>query len=428
MMSFGPEYRKLWMGSAISNLGDGVTFIAGPLLAATITHNPLLIAGLSFSYTVPRLLVAVISSAVVDRMDRRFLLYSTNFGRAACMGVLSVAVSAGFATMSLLYAVFVALGLLETVADNTGFAVLPSIVPKEYLDKANRQLTAAQLVADEFVGPPLGGFLFGVAAALPILLDAASFAAAALSFFGLRGNFRTHLAARQAQSSIRRDIIEGGRWLAQHRLLRSLSIMSALTNLCYMIPFSILVLFARDVLHLSDTGYGLVLAGSAVDGLAGSVIAGKARRKLGRGWTISGSLLVGAASYLVIALTSSAILVGFMLALYIFHSVVWSLTVTSLRQVLVPDELCGRISGVNKLLALVGLSLRSLLGGVLAARFGLAAPFVGSWGVAGCDGIGLSAVHQQSDDRRSLYGYQSVRQTSENSPRSSRDSIPCRRL
>jgi len=375
-MSLGSEYRKLWVGSAISNLGDGLTFIAAPLLAATITRNPVLIAGLSFSYTVPRLLVVVISGALVDRMDRRFLLYSTNFGRAACMAVLGVAVSAGFASMSLLYAVFVGLGLLETVADNTGFSVLPSLVTKEHLDRANSQLTAAQLVADEFVGPPLGGFLFGIAAALPILLDAASFAGAALCFLGLRGNFRGHLATRHAQSGIRRDIVEGGHWLVQHRLLRSLSIMSALTNLCYMIPFSILVLFAREILHLSDTGYGLLLAGSAVGGLAGSALAETARRKLGRGWTISGSLLLGAASYLVIALTSSALLVGFMLALYIFHSVVWSLTVTSLRQVLIPDELRGRIGGVNKLLALAGLSLGSLLGGVLAAKFGLAAPFM----------------------------------------------------
>ncbi len=375
-MSLGSEYRKLWVGSAISNLGDGLTFIAAPLLAATITRNPVLIAGLSFSYTVPRLLVVVISGALVDRMDRRFLLYSTNFGRAACMAVLGVAVTAGFVSMSLLYAVFVGLGLLETVADNTGFSVLPSLVTKEHLDRANSQLTAAQLVADEFVGPPLGGFLFGIAAALPILLDAASFAGAALCFLGLRGNFRGHLATRQTQSGIRRDIVEGGHWLVQHRLLRSLSIMSALTNLCYMIPFSILVLFAREILHLSDTGYGLLLAGSAIGGLAGSALAGTARRKLGRGWTISGSLLLGAASYLVIALTSSALLVGFMLAIYTFHSVVWSLTVTSLRQVLIPDELRGRASGVNKLLALAGLSLGSLLGGILAARFGLAAPFM----------------------------------------------------
>jgi len=212
------------------------------------------------------LLVVLISGALADRMDRRFLLYSTNFGRAFCMAVLGVAASAGLASMSLLYAVFVGLGLLETVADNTGFSVLPSLVAKEHLDRANSQLTTAQLVADEFVGPPLGGFLFGIAAALPILLDAASFAGAALCFAGLRGNFRGHLATRQTQSGIRRDIVEGGRWLAQHRLLRSLSIMGALANLCYMIPFSILVLFAREILHLSDTGYGLLLAGSAKAG------------------------------------------------------------------------------------------------------------------------------------------------------------------
>jgi MFS family permease len=342
------DYRRLWVGNTISNLGDGVSFIAVPLLATTLTDNPVLVAGLSVAYTVPRLLVSLLSGALVDRLDRRRLMYFGNFGRAAAMGTLGVAAAFGVADITLLYAVFVVLGLLETVADNAAFAILPTVVEREDLERANGQIAGAQLVADEFIGPPLGGFLFAVAVALPILFDAASFAIAAVIFLSLRGDFASHIAAETKKVSIRQDIGVGVRWLARHRFLRSMTVMFTLTNLAYSIPFSILVLFAREQLDLSEVGYGILLSVSAIGGLLGSWLAARIRRLMGFTWTICGALLVGAASFLVIAATSNPIVAGIALAAYIFQTVVWNIVAASVSQRLIPDELRGRVGSVNR--------------------------------------------------------------------------------
>lgn len=375
MKWLGTDYRKLWVGNAISNLGDGVTFVAIPLLAAMLTKDPIMVAGLSTAYTLPRLFAALFSGALVDRLDRRYLMYAGNFGRAAVMGMLGLCVVLDFAGIWLLYIVFIVMGLLETVTDSSAFSILPSVVKDEDLEKANSQLTTAQLVNDEFVGPPLGGLLFGLGAALPIFFDAASFAVAGLCFLALRGSFGGHVKPAEERGSIRRDIKEGVAWLMGRRLLRGLTVMFAFTNLAYMIPWSVLVLFAQQRLQLSEVEYGLMLAVSALGGLLGTALAPKIRRRLGLAWSVCGSLLVGAVSYLVMAVSSSAVLVAVMLAAYIFYTVVWGVAVASTAQRLVPDELRGRAGSVNRLMGLLGMAAGSLLGGVIVKVWGVVAPF-----------------------------------------------------
>jgi predicted MFS family arabinose efflux permease len=143
-----------------------------------------------------------------------------------------------------------------------------------------------------------------------------------------------------------------------------------------MIPFSYLVLYASKVLGLDATGYGLLLSFSAVGGLAGSWVAGRVRRRLGYGWSIVGALLLGAAAFVVIALTDNVIVVAIALAAYICHSVVWGVLASSVRQRITPDEIMGRVGSMSRLLGLLGLGLGAFLGGVLASVLGLRVPFV----------------------------------------------------
>jgi predicted MFS family arabinose efflux permease len=394
----------------VSSLGDGVSFIAVPLLAATLTTSPALIAGLSLAYTLPRLLVSILSGALVDRMDRRLLMASVNLGRGVVMGALAALVAAGAISLATLYAGFVALGLLETVADTSAFSVLPTIVGPGDLDRANGRMTAAQIICDEFAGPPLGGLLFGVAAASPLLLDGGSFVLAAALFLLLRGNFAvggsdSGGADGRARPNLTRELAEGLAWIARHRLLRTLSLMFTVTNLAYLLPFSVLVLFATGVLRLTPAGYGLMLAVSSGGGLAGSAAAPLVRRLLGAGRTIAAMPLIGAAAYLVIAVARSVVLVTLMLAVYFFQTVVWSITVASLRQALVPDALRGRAAGVNKTLGLLGLTVGSLGGGLLAGAYGMRAPWWCGAGLLAAAGIAAGwlvpgAVVERAEDTR----------------------------
>lgn len=254
-MSLGREYRKMWAGNAASNFGDGMSFVAIPLLATALTSNPLLIAGLSMVYSAAKFLVVLPIGAFVDRLDRKTILWVANLSRSILLIALAVLVATGTGSIVALYVVFTLIGLLETAADNSALSILPSLVRTKDLDKANSQITATQLVADEFIGPPLGGLMFAAAISLPIAITGGAYAAAALFFLGMVGKFR-HKRLNAHPPSLRREVVEGAAWLVRHRLLRSLAIISGLASVAYMMPFSILVLFAEDVLGLGRPAMG----------------------------------------------------------------------------------------------------------------------------------------------------------------------------
>lgn len=362
----------MWAGNAASNFGDGMSFVAIPLLATALTSNPLLIAGLSMVYSAAKFLVVLPIGAFVDRLDRKTILWVANLSRSILLIALAVLVATGTGSIVALYVVFTLIGLLETAADNSALSILPSLVRTKDLDKANSQITATQLVADEFIGPPLGGLMFAAAISLPIAITGGAYAAAALFFLGMVDNFRPK-RLNAHPPSLRREVVEGAAWLVRHRLLRSLAITSGLASVAYMMPFSILVLFAEDVLSLGAPGYGILLSVSALGGLIGSTVVAPLRRKIGYA---AGSLVLGSLSLFAIYVTDVPWVAALFLAAYILHAVLFSICVSSLRQRLVPDELRGRVNAVSKLFGLAGLTIGAGLGGLFATASGLATPFL----------------------------------------------------
>ena len=369
----------MWAGNAAGNLSDGMVFVAIPLLATSLTTDALLIAGLAAVYSAVRLLVVVPVGVYVDRFDRRTVLWVTNAARAALLLAMAVLFATGNGSLPLLYIVFAGIGLLETAADNAALSILPSIVLGRDLDRANGRVSAAQLVADEFVGPPLGGLLFAVAAALPVFAACGFYAAAGIFFLSLPRRAGADAGRPMLpRRSVYREALEGAVWLREHRLLGGLAVVGGLASVAYMMPFSVLVLYSQQTLGLDSAGYGVILAVSALGGLVGSFVTVHVRARIGYGRAIVGSLALGAVSMLALAATTSAVVAAVLLAVYILHSVVWGICVSSLRQRLVPDALRGRVNASSKVLSLLGLAVGATIGGLLASTAGLPAPFLAS--------------------------------------------------
>jgi predicted MFS family arabinose efflux permease len=271
--------------------------------------------------------------------------------------------------------VFFALGTAETLFDNAAVSILPAVVPKAQLARANGRLLGAQMVVNELVAPPLGGLLFAVAAAVPFLLDAGSFAAAAALVAAMGGRFRVERPEGSAPTTLRAEIAEGVRWLARHRLLRVLAVAIALMNLTLSATLSISVLYAQERLGLGAVGYGLLLSSMAVGGIAASLVAERVIAWLGPATTMRLGLVIESSTHLVLALARSPLLVGAVFALFGFHAMTWSVISVSLRQELIPARLLGRVNSAYALFGFGSLSLGAVAGGVLAARYGLTAPF-----------------------------------------------------
>lgn len=367
-MAIDRGFGALWSANSLSNLADGLAFISMPLLAASMTADPRLVAGLATLYAVIRLVVALPIGVWVDRFDRRILIVAANIMRGAALLGLALTIQFGFSSLVVLYVAMAVIASLESVADSAAVAILPSLVKTERLDSANSRIAATQLIADEFVGPPLGGFLFALAASVPVFAVGGLWALAGFIALALPIRRREHEVSQASRHSVYAEALEGIGWLRHHRTVGSLAVIGALASAGYMLPFSILVLFAHDHLGLSSTGYGLMLSFSALGGLLGSQIASDVRKRLGYRWTIVASLALGAVTLCGLAVTKNPIVAGILLALYILHAVVWNICSLSLRQKLVPDALLGRVGGAARVLSLGGLAIGSALGGVLGTQ------------------------------------------------------------
>jgi MFS family permease len=370
----GGNFARLWTAGAVSNLGDGVVLAAMPLLAASISRSPAVVALVVTAGALPWLLFSLVGGAIADRTDRRRTMALVDGLRFIAVAALGVALLIGAESIALLALVAFALGMAETVFDNSAQAILPSVVGADDLETANGRLEGASIVANQFVGPPLGAWMFGIAVSAPFFLDAATFAFAALLVLTLRGSFRPERSI--AGTTMRADIAEGVRWLARHRVLRSLAIALGIINFVGMAAMTILVLYAQEILHLSDTQYGLLLTAEAAGAVLGSLVAARVGARFGPGRTLAGAIAISAASFFVPVLWAEPVLVAASLAVGAFGGLVWNVITVSLRQTLVPDELLGRVNSAYRLLGWGTMPFGALAGGLIADAFGLKAPFL----------------------------------------------------
>jgi MFS family permease len=368
--------RTLLVAAAASNLGDGVTVAAAPLLAASLTEDPRRIGAVGVALTLPWLLFALPSGAVADRADRRWLMVAADLVRAACMGLLALAVLTGEASIPVLLVVFFATTTAYTVFHNASQAALPMVVDRDGLSRANARFQTVQIVGATLVGPPLGGLLFAAAAAAPFALDAASFAVSAALLATLPGRLRPERA--EAPSTISADIVEGARWLLGHRVLRTICWVLTLENIAEVAGFVMLVLLAREELGLDARGYGLLLASFAVGGLLGAAVTERLHRQAGDAGSVVGATVGMAGAWALLAATTSPVVAGLALSLYGFAAVWWNVVTASFRQAVVPERLQGRVNSAYRLASWGASSLGAAVGGLLAAALGLRAVYAGA--------------------------------------------------
>nr|MDT0657969.1 MFS transporter [Micromonospora sp. DSM 115978] len=374
--SLGVGYRWLWSSSALSNLADGVVKVGLPLVAIRYTESPALIAGLMVALTLPWLVFALPAGALADRLDRRRAMIGANTVRATLLGVLALAVVADLGSIWLLYLVGFAIGATETVYDTSAQSILPQLVPRGLLSRANGRLHAAELTAHQFVGPPLAGFLVVAGAAVAFVGPAAAWAVAVVALLPVRGRFRVE---RDRRTTIRADIAEGLRFLWRHKLLRTLGAMVGGMNFVSNAVFGILVLYAvgpDSAIGLTEPAYGVLLTTAAIGIVLGSLLAARIERWLGRVRALGLSVVCSATFVAVLAVTTNPYAIGVVFFLSGVGIATWNVITVSLRQRITPDRLLGRLNSGYRMLAWGTMPLGAVTGGVLAELLGLRAVFV----------------------------------------------------
>jgi MFS family permease len=372
----GSGLARLLLSSALSNLADGVFQTVLPLVTLGVTRDPAAFASVTVAVRLPWLLSALPAGVIADRLDRRRTMATVDVGRALLIGALAAAAAAHSTSLLLLCTAAFLLGIGETLFDTAAQSILPSLVDAEDLATANGRLYAVELVLNNFVGPPLGGFLVGVGAVAALGGVAGAYLLAAGALLLIAGSFRP--ARDGPRQSLRTDIAEGLRYLFGHRVLRTLALLTGLSNMTGIAALTVLPLYAvrPGPMGLSDAGYGILLSAAAFGSLAGSALAAPAERALGRTSAIVVSFALFVPVVAAPAATTSPYLVGAALAVYGAASVVWNVITVSLRQRIVPDHLLGRVNAGYRFLSWGSMPLGAAAGGLLGDALGLRAVFV----------------------------------------------------
>ena len=382
----GSKYWRLWSASAISNLGDGITSVAYPWLASAVTRSPLLIAIVGFASRLPWLVFTLFAGVISDRFDRRKIILRMDLVRGFLTVIVALVVMwkqselpklndlAGGLTVDTNYFIYSVLvitallfGLAEVLRDNTAQTILPSIVEKENLEKANGRLWTAESLTNTFIGPPLGSLIIGIAIFLPFWFDAASFFIAVALIASIAGSFKAVSDAPATKINFRADIKEGFSWLWNHKFFRNLAIILGLLNFTGTLVGATYILFAQEVLKVDVKIFAILGIAGAIGGLIGSSFGDKISKKLGGGPTLKFALITGPVGAIIIGLTNSWIVVFIVTAIESLSAVLWNLITVSLRQSVIPSHLIGRVNSVYRFFGWGTIPLGMIFGGLIVS-------------------------------------------------------------
>jgi MFS family permease len=369
-----PEFLKLWSAQTVSQFGTQISQVALPLVAVLeLDATAFQVAALGTVEFLPFLLFTLPAGVWVDRLPRRPILVVADVGRAFALGSIPVAAAIGHLGLTQLYIVGFVTGTLTVFFDVAYQSYLPAIVERPQLVEGNSKLEVSRTVA-QIGGPAMSGVLVrAFTAPYAVLADAVSFLWSSAFVFAIR--HEEVVPERTAESpSLRRELVDGVRYLLGHRYWRGITMSTATFNFFNNVAFAILMVYLVRRLHMSPLTIGVTFALASAGGLAAAFFAGKIGTRFGIGRSILFGSLVSGLPLLLVPLAPQDLAVPFIavsFAIVEFGIVLYNVNGISLTQALTPERLLGRVNASRRFVVWGTIPLGSLVSGVLASTIGL---------------------------------------------------------
>jgi MFS family permease len=375
--SADPRFRRFWLGDTVSQLGDRVTELALPLIAAATLHaDSAEVAALAAVTWTPNLL-GVLLGAWVDRQRRkRRLMIGADGARAAVLLSLPIAAAFHAVTLGQLYLVAFLCGAASVLFNTSYPSFFAHLVPRSEYVSANSKLSGTRS-ASFMIGPAAAGALIAASsAAVAVVADALSFLFSALTISRVRVD---EPEPEAMEVSVLKRAKDGIVYIARQPILRATLVCATTVNFFTFVGnTSLLILFALKVLHLSSGAIGLALGIGASGALLGAVVAPRVVRAVGVGRGIAvGAVLFPAPIAIVAVAGGSEWWCAAELALAEFLGgmgvMLFDIPLNSLKAAVIPDGVRSRVSGAYATVNYGVRPLGALVGGGLAATIGLRA-------------------------------------------------------
>jgi len=349
------EFRLLWLGQAVSHLGDQFHLIALPWLVLALTGDPLQLGLVMALAGIPRALVMLFGGAIADRVSPRMLMIVSDILRFGIAAGIALAVATGTVQLWMIYALAIGFGFISGFFLPAAEATLPRVVGERQLAGGNSLMMIADQAA-QFVGPALAGSIIallssGVAQtpagmtgiAFAFGVDAASFAFGVITLALMRP-----VAGFGSDRHPLRDIADGLSFVWNHATIRTLMIVIGLANLMLTGPVFVgLPVLAAQRLPEGAAAFGALLSGYAAGNLIGMAAAGSWRpnsRQLG--WFGFAIFPFFAAIYAAIGFATNTWVAAALLVLGGIANGILSINVITMLQQLTPKPFLGRVMSV----------------------------------------------------------------------------------
>ena len=372
----GRRFRLLLSAAVCSGLGNGMAATAFPLLAARMTDDARLVVGVTVASYLPWLLFGLPAGVLGDRYRPERLVPLVEGARSLLLLAFAIVVAAGTRPIVALYAVVFLITSGDTIFTGVTHAVVPRVAPADGLARANGAMYGAQTASENVVGPALGGLLFVVAASLPFILDGVSFVVSgALALLAVRGviDRRERVVV---PTSFRADLRDGVRYFRASPVLPVLLVLITGFAFCQAIMIGPLVLFALHTLHLSSTGFGLMVGISSIGNVLGSLVAGRVVSRFSPTSVLRAAGLVVAVSYFLAGISRQAVPATAALTLETIAVGVGVVAHVTLRQQVLDPAMFARAGNIFRTATMGIMPVGALVGGVLAQSIGLRAPLI----------------------------------------------------
>jgi MFS family permease len=358
------DFRLLWGGESVSELGSQVSLLAIPLLAVRTLHATAFEMGLlTAASTAAFLIVGLPAGVWVDRVRRRRLMIGADLGRVLALGSIPIAAAVGRLTLAQLFVVTLVSGVLTVFFDVAYQSYLPALVGREHLVEGNAKLTGSAEVA-AVAGPGAAGALVqAVGSSAAVAVDSVTFLVSAMAVGAIRSPEPKPTVPEGGHAGLVEGIAQGLRFVFGNALLRAIAATTATSNFFSGIAAAVEIVFLVRQVHASPGVIGLLFALGGVGGVAGAFSAGPiARRVGGARATIIG--IAGSVGALLIPLTMPG-------AGLLYFGVGILMNQVSFRQRLCPDRLLGRMNATMRFVVWGVLPIGALIGGIMGAVFGL---------------------------------------------------------
>jgi MFS family permease len=367
------DFRRLWAAQSASLFGSEITVLALPLIAVLLLDaSPVQMGLLAAAGTAPFLLCSLPAGVWVDRRRRRPVLIVADVVRAVLLLSIPLMAWLGGLRIEQLYAVTFVVGVLGVFFEVAHYAYVPSLVDRESVVEGNSKLQISYSAA-EAGGPGVAGLLVQVISAPgAIAIDAVTFLVSTVLL--RRIETPEPPVAIQTSRGVRHDVEAGLRALLGHRLLRPIVLASITESVFLKGIAAIFVLYATRELEISPLTLGVIMAVGGTGAIPGALLSAPAARRFGVGPTIIGGWLIAMAAWLLIPLATGPLAVPLLAASMLLGGVAGTIVNVqqwSLRQLVTPDALQGRVTASHRFLVYGAYPLGALLGGWLGATLGL---------------------------------------------------------